>query len=121
MPKVSQLTDKEIDEMIQKYEKLLQALYREKEKRVGHVLAQKMTFPLASPVEPDSVPQPTKVTSSGSYQFVVDEDMISEAKAENKLADKEETSEMRLTRVLKLSRADLEKFNSAVEKKNKKK
>ena len=116
MAKVTDLSDPELDAMITKHEKTLQLLMKEKARRTGKPVGKtpEKSKPLA---EPES-----------NFQVVIDEEImakVAQPKAEEKkdvlvaVDPEDETANMRLTRVLKLSKDELAKFNKAVEKKNK--
>ncbi len=113
MAKVTELTDKELDDMILKHEKTLQLLMKEKGRRTGQTASVKLK------VQPKT---DSEGKESGQVQFVIEDEVI----AKNEIAKKEdgaddETANMRLTRVLKLSKHELEQFNKAVEVTSKKK
>lgn len=117
MAKVTDLSDKELDDMITKHEKTLQLLIKEKERRTGKPVAVKVK--VQAKVQSES-------TDSVPYQLVIDDDVIAKqnvaqaaAQAKKQEPD-DETANMRLTRVLKLSKEELEQFNKAVENKTKK-
>lgn len=119
MAKVSELSDKDLDAMIAKHEKTLQLLVREKERRSGRTNSVRINIQNRPAI--DEV-QATK--SSEAYHVVIDDEVMEKAKKEvpqfgPKDAD-DETADMRLTRVLKLSKSELEQFNKAVENKAKK-
>ena len=118
MAKVSELSDKDLEAMIAKHEKTLQLLMREKERRAGRTGSVRVNVP-AKPVtaEPER-------RSSEAYHVVIEDEIMEKAKKEvPQLGPKDpedETADMRLTRVLKLSKTELEQFNKAVENKGKK-
>ncbi len=119
MAKVSELSDKELDAMIAKHEKTLQLLLREKDRRAGRTSSSVRVAISAKPVATES-----ELRTSEAYHVVIEDEIMEKAKKEvpqagPKDAD-DETADMRLTRVLKLSKSELEQFNKAVENKAKK-
>lgn len=112
MAKVSELSDKELDSLIVKHEKTLQLLLKEKGRRTGKSITVKL----------NNQPKSTPENPSGQMQFVIDEEAIAKNEVvQDSGAAQDGTANMRLTRVLKLSKDELEKFNKAVEKNLKKK
>lgn len=114
MAKVTELTDKELDDMILKHEKTLQLLMKEKGRRTGQTASVKLK------VQPKT---DSEGKESGQVQFVIEDEIIAKHEVAAKKDDgaDDETANMRLTRVLKLSKHELEQFNKAVEVTSKKK
>lgn len=117
MVKVTELSDKELDDLISKHDKMLTMLLKEKGKRTGKPILHPKTE-LSSNGE--------KTRQNGILPFVIDDDVMVDNNIIDKtkkevVSEENETANMRLTKVLKLSKHELERFNRAVEIKVKKK
>ncbi len=113
MVKVSQLTDEQLVGQIEKYEKIVKGLHREREKRVAaDVPAQNlMTEREKSLVDQDKT-NTTGMTNTFTVE-ISEADLKGAAEVENAPADEREDQEdlMRVTRLLQLSKSDLEELS----------